>query len=78
MSTKQNPKTGKRSKKHGRWLRKPSYKRYLAEKRWLKNKARRIARIIRRHPNSKPQSFLNLSPEVKGIVDRLLNYRLGW
>ena len=55
---------GKRDRKHGRWLRKPSYKRYLAERRWLKNKARRIKRYIRRH-GYKPESFPNLSVEVK-------------
>ncbi len=58
---------GKRNRKHGRWLRKPSYKRYLAERRWIKNKARRIKRYIRRHGYN-PKSFPNLGEEIKELA----------
>lgn len=67
MPARQVRRGGKKNRKHGRWLRKPSYKRYLAEKRWLKNKARRIARMIRRH-GYKPKSFPNLSDEIKRLL----------
>lgn len=56
---------GKKNRKHGRWLRKPSYKRYLAEHRWARNKARKIKRMMRRHPDWKWSWFPNLSDEVK-------------
>jgi len=36
--------TGKKNRKYGRAGRKPSHARYNAEKRWEKNKARRIAK----------------------------------
>jgi hypothetical protein len=75
MSQKQNPSSGKRSRKHGRWLRKPSYKRYLAERRWLKNKARRIARIVRRHGWNQ-KSFPNLNVEVRRLVESILQKKL--
>jgi hypothetical protein len=70
MAQRQNGSTasrGKRNRKWGRWLRKPSYKRYLAEKRWLKNKARRIRRYIRRH-GYQAKSFPNLSEDVKRLA----------
>jgi hypothetical protein len=37
-------KTGKKNRKWGRAARKPSHRRYNAEKRWEKNKKRRIAK----------------------------------
>lgn len=37
-------KSGKKNRKFGRAGRKPSHNRYNAEKRWEKNKARRIAK----------------------------------
>lgn len=42
------------SKKVGRSARKPAHKRYVAEKRWLKNKAKRIAQFKKKHPNYRP------------------------
>lgn len=39
------------SRKVGRSARKPAHQRYVAEQRWLKNKAKRIARFMRKHPN---------------------------
>ena len=59
-----------KGRKIGRWLRKPSYKRYLAERRWLYNKARKIAKYIRKHPNWKPT---NLAPDIAAIVYRIQN-----
>lgn len=62
-------KQGKKHRKHGRWLRKPSYKRYLAEKRMNKNKARRIRRMLRKNPSLDiEKSFPNLSDEVKRLL----------
>ena len=40
-------KGGKKNRKHGRWLRSPAMKRYVAEGRLAKNKAKRIARAER-------------------------------
>jgi len=41
---KKRKKEGKKNRKYGRAGRKPSHKRYNAERRWEKNKARRIAK----------------------------------
>jgi hypothetical protein len=38
-------KSGKKNRKWGRLKRKPSHIRYTMEKRWVKNKARRAAKI---------------------------------
>src|SRR3990172_6331962 len=49
------PKANKRSsKKIGRNSRSPAHKRYIAEQRWLKNKARRMTRYMVYHPNWTP------------------------
>lgn len=53
------------SRKIGRWKKKPANKRYLAERRWAKNKARRIARYMRKHPNWRP-AFI--SDDVKALL----------
>jgi len=39
---------GKGSRKYGRTGRKPAHKRYNSEKRWLKNKAKRIEKEKKR------------------------------
>lgn len=41
-------KTGKKNRKYGRAGRKPSHNRYNVERRWEKNKARRIAKQAKR------------------------------
>jgi hypothetical protein len=41
---KSSRKKGKKNRKHGRQARRPGKARYNAEKRWEKNKARRIAK----------------------------------
>ncbi len=40
--------SGGGNRKHGRWLRAPSMKKYVAENRWASNKAKRIARHLKR------------------------------
>jgi hypothetical protein len=62
-------KDGKKSRKHGRMKRKPAYKRYLAENRRAKNKARKIARYMNKFPNWKP---VNLSVEMQVLVNRYI------
>ena len=51
MSKSRRKKSGDR--KHGRSSRKPSHKRYNAEKRWEKNKLRRIEKERRRQERLK-------------------------
>lgn len=41
------PKKGKKNRKHGRNKNSPAMKRYNAERRWEKNKARRIAKAAK-------------------------------
>ena len=60
---------GKKGRKHGRMKKKPAYKRYLAEDRRTKNKARRIARYMNKFPNWKPN---NLSDKLSSYVKRYL------
>jgi hypothetical protein len=64
----QQQKAKNKGRKIGRWKRKPSYKRYLAERRWIKNKAKGIVRFMRKHPKWKPD---NLSADVEAMVYRL-------
>ena len=44
---------GRTNRKHGRAGRRPAHKRYNAEKRWEKNKARRIEKEKRRQDKLK-------------------------
>ena len=60
---------GGKRRKHGRMLKKPAYKRYLAEDRRTKNKARRIARYMKKFPNWRPT---NLSDKISAYVKRYL------
>lgn len=46
-------KKGKKGRKIGRYGKHPSSQRYKAEKRWLKNRLRRIERHLRKYPNDK-------------------------
>jgi len=61
-------KISKSSRKHGRNLKKPSKMRYVSSKRWITNKARRIWKYMKKHPNWKPN---NLSDGVKVELKRL-------
>jgi len=59
---------GKKSRKHGRNLRKPAKQRYTMSKRWITNKAKRILKHKRKHPKAK---FPNLSKDVKLEIEIL-------
>ena len=56
---------GKKNRKHGNQRKRPAQIRYTAERRWIKNKARKITRYMKDHPNWSPW---NLKPEVWEIV----------
>ena len=56
---------GKKNRKWGREKRRPSHARYLSEKRWLFNKARKIAKYIKRNPSWNPG---NIAIEVRRIL----------
>lgn len=60
-------KPGKHHRKHGRSKKRLSHKSYLTEKRWLKNKAKKIRKFMKSHPTWKPY---NLSEEVQRILNR--------
>lgn len=62
-------KKGKKNRKWGRKGRRPSHKLYNAQQRWVRNKARRIAKQLRKFPNYKP---FNLSDEVQLYLTKLL------
>jgi hypothetical protein len=47
MSGNPQRKSGKKNRKYGRGLRKPSHNRYTMERRWEKNKARKAAKIAK-------------------------------
>jgi hypothetical protein len=61
----QKHKGGKKNRKHGRQKKKPAQKRYTAERRWIKNKAKKIRKYMRTHPNWKPH---NVREEVKNLI----------
>ena len=61
--------TRKKGKKQGRNKLKPDNQRYLAERRWVKNKAKRVTKQMRKFPNYKP---VNLSDEVSKLVKKLV------
>lgn len=44
-------KKGKKSRKIGRYSKHPSSMRYKGERRWVRNKVRRMTRHCKRHPN---------------------------
>jgi len=44
---------GKGARKIGRLLRKPAHKRYTFERRWEKNKIKRLKRHLKRHEGDK-------------------------
>lgn len=54
-------KGGKKNRKFGRQKRHPASQRYTSSKRWITNKAKKIAKYMIKFPNWKPN---NLSPEV--------------
>lgn len=58
-------KSGKKGRKYGRNLKGPAHMRYTNERRWVKNKAKKILRYKKSHPNWKPY---NISDEVRKLV----------
>ena len=50
-------KSGKKNRKWGSQKDKPCQKRYTAEKRWILNKAHKIAKVMRENPNWNPKTF---------------------
>lgn len=61
-------KQGRGSRKHGRNRKKPAKMRYTSAKRWITNKARKVFKYMRKHPNWKPT---NLSGEVNSEIVKL-------
>jgi len=55
----------KGNKKHGRQRKKPASMRYTNERRWIKNKAAKVRRYMRKFPNWKPDS---VSGEVRTLL----------
>jgi hypothetical protein len=56
---------GRKGRKIGHWASKPTHKRYVAERRWILNKARKFLKHLRKHPKD-IQSSLN--PEVRRLI----------
>jgi hypothetical protein len=50
-------KSGKKNRKWGRAARRPSHRRYNLEKRWIKNKARRIAKQAKKEAKQKARKL---------------------
>lgn len=53
---------GAGNRKHGRRKRKPASMRYTAERRWIKNKVRKLKKYIKRHPKWHPH---NMNVEIE-------------
>ncbi len=68
MDQTRSGKSGKKGRKIGRKIKKPAQKRYTTERRWLKNKVRKILKYIKSHPNWKPDS---VSEEVQHEIKKL-------
>lgn len=62
-------KQGKKTRKYGRKIKKPAQKRYTSEERWIKNKATKIIKHIKKHPKNVPT---NMTDKVKTIVNKYL------
>jgi hypothetical protein len=60
---------GKKNRKFGRSKRGFCHAKYNLERRWIKNKAKRIAKQMKKFPNYKP---FNISSEVKYQLDKLM------
>lgn len=59
---------GKKNRKFSRTIKSPSHQRYNNERRWVKNKARRVVKQLKKFPNYKPY---NLNAEVVAMVDKM-------
>jgi len=62
-------KKGKKNRKYGRCVKQPTHIRYSNEARWVKNKAKRIVRELKKHPNWKPY---NLNEDVQKAIAKLM------
>ena len=62
-------KGGKKNRKFGRKKRRPSHNRYNSSERWLKNKAKKIAKQMKKFKKYKPYG---VSHTVMGLVKKLL------
>jgi hypothetical protein len=49
---------GKKNRKIGRYAKHPSSMRYKGERRWLRNKVRRMTRHLKRHPGDRQAQAL--------------------
>ena len=63
-------KQGKKCRKYGRKIKKPTQIRYTSEKRWIINKAKKLFRYIKKHPKV---CFNNLNPDIKLVLDKLIS-----
>ena len=61
---------GKKGRKHGRMKKKVSHMRYNSEKRYLKNKARRIVRKMKKFSN---YHLTNMSDDLASFVKKYLD-----
>jgi hypothetical protein len=68
--TSKGKKQAAKGKKIGRSKKKPCHMRYVAERRWIRNKARRVVRQYKRHKNWNLPS--NLDREVRDYCLKLL------
>jgi len=59
---------GKTGRKVGRNIKKPAKMRYLAERRWITNKAIKIFKYMKKHPKWKPEG---LDPLVNKEINEL-------
>jgi hypothetical protein len=67
MSKKELKKGGKKGRKIGRKSRRPGFARYKAEERWFINKARKIARTMKKFPKYQP---CNIHPKVEAFLHK--------
>lgn len=61
--------TRKKGKKQGKNKNKPSNQRYLASRRWITNKAKRVSRMMKKFPKYNPG---NLTVDVRVLVRQML------
>lgn len=63
-------KTSGGTRKYGRNLRQPTHKRYATEKRWIKNKAKKIFMYMKKHSKWIPYK---INDDVKSALSKLQN-----
>jgi len=60
-------KKGKKNRKHKRNLKGPAHMRYTNEKRWIKNKAKKIRKFMKSHPKWRAN---NISDDVAKVLKK--------